>query len=724
MNVQTEETSALKLYGQIFWRRRLSFLLTAGAVLAYTIGTTLTQPKSYESSFLMLVNNKPTQRVIAESTEDQPDEQIETAVQVLRTVPIIADAVKPLSDRYPNLEAESISNSLKIQQLGKSGIISVSLRDQNPKRLTDLLSQLGQTYVQFSLTSRKSRVTSAVQFIERTLPDAKQNLVNRSLQLEDFRMRNHLIDPQLVGSSMSKSLSDLEDKERTVEVALAESKTLYNNLLQRAQLQPSQALETVSLNQDIYYQDLLKQFQEAENKLALEQLRFTDSTPQIQALQERRDRIKRLLADQVLQVLGKNSAAANTRRLGSLQISQITQLLDAENNFKIEQARLAALQTAYGQMQKQFILIPELQRQYDDLSQQVKIASDSVSHLLTKLEEFRIIEAQESAPWQIIQSPSTVGRPVSPSLSLNLLLGSVVAVLAGGFVIYLREQFDNSLHSYRDLKEILNLPRLAMLPKIDARILSENSYKSSVLPRQWEPNLQFQQSSFYEALQYCLFCLRYTSADKRLKTIGLTSSTSQEGKSTIARHLSIVAAGWGYRVLLIDGDLRKPELHLALEVSNETGLSSILATNVPWQEVVQDTEQAGFKVLTAGPIPPNPAALLGSQKMGQLINQLRENFDLIFVDLPPAVGLTDPLEVSAHLDALVLVAGLNKATRESLRSGMESLGRARCPLVGFICNMSSGTDMPNSTYLLNPKDSNMRVQQPVGIVANLLRSRK
>jgi capsular exopolysaccharide synthesis family protein len=730
-NTDLEETSELKLYGQILWRRRWAFLATVTLVMATTVVYTLIRPKIYESSLLLLVSSKEQTPPVVSDDNDRLNYRLkeggypaglDTEVEVLSTTPLLSRAVDALQPKYSELDAKSVADSLKIKQVGSSGIISVTYRDTNPERLLQVLSQLGATYIDFSLTNRKTPVTSTIDFIEKSLPEAQQNLTRQSQQLEIFRKQYNLVDPTGLGTSMTQALSNLDDQERTATAALRQSQALYQNLKQRSGLLPEQGLAAASLSQDPIYLDLLKQYQEAENNYRLEQIRFKEGNPKLQDLKAKRDRLNQLLQNRMRQVLGKNVSLVGNQRLSELQIAQVSQLLEAENNLKVQQAQLAAIQANRKALEKNFQTVPELQRQYDNLTRQVEVAAQSVERLLTRLEELRIVEARESAPWQVIQPPYSIDKPVYPNWALNLMIGSVLALMSGASVVYLREQLDNRLESVRSTREILPIPILGVVPQIDPLLLRHNTFPSdeNLAVSSTGSALRSQSSYFREAFQSILFNLRFAGADEPMKTVGFTSSTCQEGKSTIVRYLGLSAAELGYRVLVVDGDLRQPELHLALEVPNEQGLSNILATGISWQQVVQNTTQPGLQVLTAGPTPPNPVALFDSIRMSQLMIQLHDRYDLVFVDLPPVVGLTDPLVVATHLDGLVLLVGLNRATRDHLKDSLESLSRARSRLIGAVCNMAKISETPNSAYLRENKGrelgnpGNQLVQRLVG----------
>jgi len=330
--------------------------------------------------------------------------------------------------------------------------------------------------------------------------------------------------------------------------------------------------------------------------------------------------------------------------------------------------------------------------------------------LLTKLEEFRILEAQESAIWKVVQSPYPPGKPISPNPKLNMLTGLVLGLMLGGLLAYVFEQLDKRLHEPEAVNQLLPLRTLGVIPKTNKTLLNLNEFSShNSAELITNPALRSQFLYFQSAIQNLFFTLRSLGLTESLKAIGVTSSASGEGKSTIVRHLGICAAELGCRVLLIDADLRQPELHSGLKVSNDKGLSNIISDGLPWQEAIQETDQSNLHLLTAGPIPPNPVALLDSQKMKQLIVQLSSCYDLILMDLPPVVGFTDPLVATNYLDALVFLIGLNSATRDMVEASLESLSHTPKQPIGVVCNLAKLADLPHSTHSHSePALSNLR----------------
>jgi polysaccharide biosynthesis transport protein len=716
--MRTEETSALKLYLQLLWRGRLTFLATATIVMGIMVAYTLTRNKVYESSFLLLISGKQrAPQVVANQTleSDKSDESdsVDNKVQVLQTLPVLTQAVKKLKQDYPDMDASDIANGLIVRQLGYSGIVSVVYQDIDPERLIKVLNQLGETYVDFALSSRKSGVISAISLIERTLPEARRILGSKNKAMEQVRSQNKLIDPSLLGGSLAKSLAELGEQERSTAVKIQENQALYQNLQRRSGLLPDQALASASLSQDPIYTDLLKQYQEAENKYSLEQLRLGDEAPQLKSLRAKRDRSKQLLKDQVRQILGKNSSEGP--RLNGLQITQVGQFLEAQNSLKVDQARASALRSVRRSLEQDFQAIPSLQRRYEELNRQMKLADENVQRLESKLEDFKIIEAQEATPWKVIQPPYPVGKPVSPNVPLNLLIGGVLAILAGGASVFLREQFDNRVSNVREVGNLLDLPILGSLPIIYnkallAQLMSSNKLMASnkLLPdsdnsdlravnNYYLEKLHNEALVFNEAVQYLNFTLRWASAGIGDQVvIGFTSPNSHDGKSTTVRHLSASAQERGLRVLLIDGDLRQPTLHKALNLTNQIGLSSVLAKDLSWREAIQCS--GSLHVLTAGPTPSQVLPLIDSPTLQHILLEMRNEYDLVLVDLPPVLGTADPLLVAPYLDGLVIVVAVNKATTEDLLACREAINQAQTRLLGVVCNMIEPKDIPYATY--------------------------
>lgn len=180
--------------------------------------------------------------------------------------------------------------------------------------------------------------------------------------------------------------------------------------------------------------------------------------------------------------------------------------------------------------------------------------------------------------------------------------------------------------------------------------------------------------------------INFSMPDQDIKTIIVTSSTPGEGKSTISSNSAVVFAQSGKKVLLIDADMRKPTAHHTFGIRNVAGLSTLLTRQHSIEEVVHKSEVEGLSVITSGPIPPNPAELLGSKTMDQLIVQLTELYDLVIFDAPPVLSVTDAQILSHKCQGTILVVNSGKAEKDGVLKAKEALVSSQANILGVVLN--------------------------------------
>lgn len=180
--------------------------------------------------------------------------------------------------------------------------------------------------------------------------------------------------------------------------------------------------------------------------------------------------------------------------------------------------------------------------------------------------------------------------------------------------------------------------------------------------------------------------IQFSSLDDEIRTLVVTSTQPGEGKSTVISNLGITMAQSGKKVLLMDCDLRKPTVHKKLGISNQDGLTTLLAREKKLEEVAQATDINNFYVLTSGPIPPNPAELLGSKKMKNFINELHGYFDFILLDAPPVLAVTDAQVLSTYCDGVVFVASYGQAEKQAVVRAKELIDKVGGKILGVVIN--------------------------------------
>lgn len=260
-------------------------------------------------------------------------------------------------------------------------------------------------------------------------------------------------------------------------------------------------------------------------------------------------------------------------------------------------------------------------------------------------------------------------------LGAGLFLGLVLA--------FTLEALDTNLKSVTDIEEVLQLPLLAALPLSDTLGLQPSRFNEEALTGKPGP-----MSRLAESLRGMRTSILLSSPGAPPKVIMVASSRPGEGKSSTSILESIVFALNASNVLLLDADLRRPTLHKRFGIQNKVGLSSVLSGEAKLQEAIQVwPEQPRLHILPSGPVPPLPSELLGSRQMEDILRELRQQYDVIFIDTPPVLAVTDAAVLSRLADATVLVIRFGEAQRHVVLRSLEVLERAGAHLLGVVLNM-------------------------------------
>ncbi len=687
LNALQEEESDLRSLLTILRRRAWIIAGVAAVVMAVMGARTLHQPKIYEGRFRVLVepvNAKDDlselSSVLGDQLPSKPGLDYETQVQVLRSPELVEPVAKQLRQTYPELDYLTLLKNLNISRLGDTKILEVHYASPDPVKIQIVLDQLSEAYLKYSLEARQTNLRQGINFVENQLPDLQAQVDSLQDQLESFRRQYDFITPDMQSSQLSEQTNSLNEQRLTLDRDLSGAQQALTNL--QAENGALGALDDAPV-----YQQLLSELRSVETTIAEELTRFTPNSLAIRVLKERRENILPLLQQEAERVVEAQQAIA----LNSLQVMEVQSNTLAE----------AEQQTAQG-----LTKLPSLIRRYTDLERELAVSTETLTRFRLTRETLEIEAAQTEIPWQLIEVPVQPTEPISPDLKRALILSIAASLLAGLGAALLLEKLDNVYHAIDELKAGTKLPLLGTLP-FNSALRERSSIGAGAIARLSEAlskvhlgRLQLggrksnyysygsdSESSFLEALRVLHTNLRMISSDRPIRSVIVSSALPGDGKSTVCAHLAQVAAAMGQRVLVVDVDLRQPQVHERLQLSNELGLSNLIADDLPLQSVMQQvtpTEQ--LFVLTAGKIPPDPTKLLASQKMKQLMETFSRCFDLVLYDAPPAAGLADVSLIGQQSDGLVLVTRMGKTDRTVLKQTIETLKLAQIATLGIVAN--------------------------------------
>jgi len=730
-NNNTSEDQEFNLRQFLGTLRRRIWVVTGVATIVTLVGwvNVLNQRPVYEGNFRLLIEDiwstDATDQILAPSASNFVGNadlaRINTQLEVLRSPAILKPIHASLLSEYPDLTYETLEENLQVSQLDNTKVLEVRFEGSDPSLVQSVLSKVSSAYLNYSSQQQQNALQQGILFVQNQLPVLQDRVNEKQKQVQEFRQRYTLIDPESRGTEISGLLSNIHSQQQQTQSELVEAQSLYILLQRQVGASPDSALASAALSESSHYQKLLTQIQEVESKIATESARFQMGSPQIQSLMERRSNLIQLMEIEAQRILGGRIASGLNDRMTSIPLDLTKQLVQEANKIQVLQVRGQALLSAENQLRQEFSIIPDLSRQYTDLQRALQVATESLNRFLSTQEQLQIEASQKAKPWQLLAEPTAFPDPISPGLSRNLMGGLLVGLALGVAVGLLRDRLDNVFHSVEELKEFSRLPILGLIPHYrdldlsDANVAAPQSQGSQLAAAYKQSEDAYSHTPFHEAFRLLYSNLKFLSSDTPIRSIAISSSLPGDGKSTTSIYVAQAAAAMGQRVLIVDADMRRPQLHARMGLSNMRGLSNILASGLSPDEVIQLAD-ANLSVLTAGQIPPDPTKLLSSHRMASLIEQFESSFDLVLYDTPPLLGLADATLIASHTDGLVLVVGLGKTDRSAFTTVLDHLKLSACPLLGLVANgitqssnYANGYYYYKSYYNQRPEDSKEKV---------------
>jgi capsular exopolysaccharide synthesis family protein len=696
---------------RILSRRWKSALAVASTIFAGTAIFTLLQTPKYESQILIKVNSESASvsgtangdNKGAPTPQQAKEQNLAAEIQLLQSNPILSDVSKTLMQQSIELPVGELANNLSISQAGSgiftqapnSDVLIVSYKDVSAQRAKEVLDAIGSTYVEYSTDRQKTRATNAVKFVNERLPKAQRELDETAKAVSDLRRRYGINDADAYAEQIVSQQQALNQKVQQLSAAINFNQRKYEVL--RAQMtrtgqNPENSLASSILSEDKIYQDLIVRYNDAQNKYNQERSRFQDTYPTVQEYKLQLESIDRDLKARAKQVLGKTVSQVNINQMlgaGATQQNLTNEMAKVETELAAQKNELESTRRFQTDMTKKYQNLPQIQQVYAELQRQFKVRSETVNSLTAQLQNLQVAASEEAAPWKIIQSAYLPTGTTEPNVPRNLALGLMAGSLLGFGTAMIQENLDKRVKQVNEARRITRLPLLGAIPKVKQPSAIADGHIDEQL-------LSAQNASFTESLRSLAMNLRCIDSEEGEEEIGkiiaLTSAAAAEGKTTLTYNLGVVLAELGLRVLVVDANMRKANIHELAKITNEIGLSTALSSNKQWSQFVHTGEVENLDLIAAGPLPNNPVALLNSKKMKQFFKEWREAYDYILIDTP-TVGITADVQSLANaVDSVVLVTGVERSSRNAVNHAMEVLQMSRCHLAGMVANFVTRND--------------------------------
>jgi tyrosine-protein kinase Etk/Wzc len=583
----------------------------------------------------------------------------DSEIQVIRSRTLAEEMVKRLHAGRPPEggrfleEAEDFRGRLSAGMIKGTTIMAVKVRNSVAETAAREANALSDAYIAYTAKRRVVQLSSAEEFIGRQLGTVGHKLRTMQESLKAYQTKHRT--PTVASETVLKKVIEADVNKAKLDAARKEAEAFLEYVRQPRSGLSQGLIFLSSAVPNAFLSELAKKLNDLEFQRSALRRTYTERHPDVVAFDT-----------QIRELKG---------RLIQETEATVRALRDRE--------RLVA--GTIGQFEAELKRRPE-DLDVIDILRTSKVTEELYGFFLKKQEEARIAVASQVGDAQVIDRALPPGRPILPNTSRNHLMGALLGLGLGLGLAFVRDRLDRSVRSVEDLEKRVGLPVFGTIPAIggaQAKGMRRGAHSRSLYPllvriEQGSPAL--------EAYRSLRTNIQFAVPEVQPKSFLFTSPGPGEGKSLTAANLAIALAEMGGRILLVDADLRKPVLHGLFRAPRDAGLTDLLVGEFDWRYRVRPTEVPNLDLLPGGPIPPNPSAILGSNRMKAFLNEVGQHYDAILIDSPPVLPFTDASVLGSMVDGVFLVARAGVTTPEALFRARTLLQAVNARVLGAVLN--------------------------------------
>ncbi|TVQ16998.1 MAG: hypothetical protein EA367_18645 [Leptolyngbya sp. DLM2.Bin15] len=614
----------------------------------------------------------------------------------------------------PDFDHATLLDSLTVEQAGRAKILDVSFRSRDRDLVQRVITELQSAYLNYSTETQQMALIRRLNDINAQVAVQRQEVASTQASLVRFQGQNQILDLQSAGEALERRRSEVLMEQQNTRINIEGTLEKYNNLRNQVGLQPAEAILVANLSESPVYQSLLTQYRALESEIAVESARFRADTPMIQALQDKQRQLMPLLEAEVERNLGSAATSAGLITpqtlgyQGSIGRNLAQELVASINEIQVLEVQYQSLSQLYGTLSGQLDNLVSLGSNFREIERNLMLSEEALKGLLAAQQELKLQLEAETNPW-IIVAGYDLTTPLEPESRLmrGLLLGLVASMILGLGTVFLLEMMDRSYHSAEQASEGTHIPILATVPwarqiaalthQTYARLvpLSEPSFALASTQRNVQVPLNLQpldpaagQTRFESACQDLAANLLLLRAKSAVQVVAIASCLAGEGKTTLAAHLALASARAGRRVLLVDGDVRQPQIGPLFGLRPPAPKHGAFTAS-EWVPETQSLLDPGHLDLLefSDQDAMVSTGFIASSQFELFLKKWRTDYDLIIMDTPASLNAAEAKLVSQYADGLLLVLRIGQTDRDLVTNVVRDFRTtSQTPILGLVAN--------------------------------------
>jgi capsular exopolysaccharide synthesis family protein len=563
---------------------------------------------------------------------------------------IMSDMTVPLT------KAQQLENVIKagisVGPVANSRVVQIGYLSDNPAVAMKVANSIAQAYIDELVDMQMEVSGYSIGWMGKKAESQREKLEASERDLNNYKKKHDIVTVENRLTVLPERLSELSKNLTKAETKRKELLAVYNQVKNVKR----DALETVPVIVENASVDSIRQkILMTEQKISELSKKYGPRHPKMIAVKNELKSLK-------------------NEKYKALEVAVQT----LKNEYRLTQSNERDLKELLEQTKFQASMLGEKSIQLGMLQRKVNTNRYLYDALITKMKEKGITEKSQTVNVWVIETAQYPRFPAKPNKKRNILLGIILGLFGGIGLAFFLEYLDNTVKTPEDVEERFNIP---VISTIDVLNKKDETLVQNVL---MDPSSLISES--FRGLRTSVFL---SSADNPPKSLLITSMIPGEGKSSVAACLGASMAQTGKKILLIDADMRRPVQHKNFNCENTTGLSTLLAGVSQEEDSIHLNILDHLDLITSGPIPPNPSELLSSSKLQHLLDKFSSSHDMIIIDTPPLVSVTDPVILCRNVDGVIIVTWSGKTTNDILRKGFKQLAEINAPITGVVLNRFS-----------------------------------
>jgi capsular exopolysaccharide synthesis family protein len=551
-------------------------------------------------------------------------------------------------------------------------LIDIKFSHTDPQVTAKVVNAIAETYAFSNLEKRTETNSTTGAFLQKRIAELQQQIRTSEERLVNYARNNQIISLDPNQNTVVERLAGLNQQLLQAESERKTAEAAYNAANAPGAATALADADTKQVN------DIEGKLVDLRQKRALLLVEATEEAPEVKEIDQQIAELDRQRTD----LRGRKSA---------------TLLTNLNTHYQQALQREQSLRKAFEEQRAQTLSQNEAAINYRIIQQEIETNKQLLNGLLQGAKENDVVLAGKPYNISIVDYALTPDSPVGPNRARTVLAAFFLSIGAGLGLALLLEYLDDTVHSTEEVERGLHLPALAVIPSVGAAVRRHVIPGMTALQKQNGTNGDHAEllmnvdgrSPLAEAYRHLRTSVLLSTPGGAPRTLLVTSSLPGEGKTTTAVNTAISLAQTGASVVIIDADMRRPRLQTIFDMHEQEGLSSILSsdtTEAEMLDLVRTDEATGLNILTSGPIPPNPAELVGSDQMRRLMTTLQSRYTYVVVDSPPISSFTDGVLIATMVDGVLLVVHGGKSSRHIVRRSKQLLSDVGSKVFGVVLN--------------------------------------